>query len=109
MKEATQGRDAQWQRCGCLRMCVRARVLGEIKDMTWGNDAKFHLFVFFFLAGPSKFKNRAHLMEKGADGGGGGGTKSERSAESGGVLCGRRMQFEIGQIAFFSFFSTHEA
>lgn len=50
--------------CACV--CV-----GEIKDMTWGNDAKFHLFVFFskvVLMGPSKFKNRAFLIEKRAEG-----------------------------------------
>lgn len=47
-------------------------------------------------------------MEKGAEGEE---TKSE-SVQSGGVLCGRRMQFEIGQIAFFFFFLfffAHEA
>lgn len=27
-----------------VHVCAR---VGEIKDMTWGNDAKFHLFVFF--------------------------------------------------------------
>lgn len=39
--------------------------------MTWGSDAKFHLFIFFYevvLMGPSKFKNRACLMEKRAEG-----------------------------------------
>lgn len=49
-----------------VHVCV-----GEIKDMTWGNDAKFHLYVFFskvVLTGPSKFKNRAFLMEKRAKG-----------------------------------------
>lgn len=49
-----------------VRMCV-----GEIKDMTWGNDANFHLFVFFskvVLTGPSMFKNRAFLMEERAEG-----------------------------------------
>lgn len=50
--------------CACV--CV-----GEIKDMTWGNDAKFHLLVFssqVVLTGPNKFKNRAFLMEKRAEG-----------------------------------------
>lgn len=50
--------------CACM-------YIGEIKDMTCGNDAKFHLFVFFskvVLMGPSKFKNRAFLMEKRAKG-----------------------------------------
>lgn len=80
--------------CACV--CV-----GEIKDMTWGNDAKFHLFVFFsevVLTGPSKFKNRAFLMEKRAEGER---KEEQRRSETRGVLCGRRMQFEIGQIAFF--------
>lgn len=39
--------------------------------MTRGNDAKFHLFVSFsllVLMGPGKFKNRAFLMEKRAEG-----------------------------------------
>lgn len=85
--------------CVCVRACVR---VGEIKDMTWGNDAKFHLFIFFCevaLMGLSKFKNRACLMEKRAEG-----EREElKRAETGGVLCGRRMQFEIGQIAFFFF------
>lgn len=50
-------------------MCV---CVEEIKDMTWGNHAKFHLFVFFskvVLMSPGKFKNRACLMEKRAEGG----------------------------------------
>lgn len=52
--------------CACVCVCV-----GEIKDMTWGSDAKFHLFIFFcevVLMGLSKFKNRACLMEKRAEG-----------------------------------------
>lgn len=56
------GRIAGVYACVCVR---------EIKDMTWGNDAKFHLFIFFskvVLVGPSKFKNRACLMEKRAEG-----------------------------------------
>lgn len=51
-----------------VQACV---CVGEIKDMTWGNDAKFHLFVFFSKVvptGPGKFKNRACLMEKRAKG-----------------------------------------
>lgn len=49
-----------------VHMCV-----GEIKDMTWENDAKLHLFVFLskvVLLGPTIFKNRAFLMEKRAKG-----------------------------------------
>lgn len=68
MKVATRGSNAWWQQCGCLCVCV---CVGEIKDMTWGNDANFHLFVFFskvVLMGPSTFKNRAFLMEKRAEG-----------------------------------------
>lgn len=90
MKEATRGSHAWWQQCG------------EIKDTTWGNDAKFHLFIFFSkvaLMGPRKFKNRACLMEKRAEGER---EEEQKRAETGGVLCGWRMQFEIGQIAFFS-------
>lgn len=55
---------------GSAGVCACA-CLGEIKDMTCGNDAKFHLFVFFCkvaLTGPSKFKNRAFLMKKRAEG-----------------------------------------
>lgn len=50
----------------CAYVCVR-----KIKDMTGGNVAKFRLFVFFskvVLLGPGKFKNRAFLMEKRAEG-----------------------------------------
>lgn len=63
-----------------VHMCV-----GEIKDMTWGNDAKFHLFIFFskvVLLGPSKFKNRAFLMEKRAEGKAENSESSQRLEES---------------------------
>lgn len=75
--------------CACV--CV-----GEIKDMTWGNDAKFHLFVFFskvVLMGPSKFKNRACLMEKRAEGKGEEVRKSVRRLEESSVVgeCNLRL------------------
>lgn len=46
---------------------------------TWGNDAKFHLFIFFYkvvLMGPGKYKNRACLIEKRAEGGRGEGSEA---------------------------------
>lgn len=95
MKGATQGSYAWWQQCGvCACVCV-----GEIKDMTWGNNAKFHLFVFsskVVLMGPSTFKNRPFFN---GEEGRGESEEERKRAETGGVLCGRRMQFEIGQIA----------
>lgn len=54
---------------------------GDERYMTQRNDAKFHLFVFFsevVLLGPGKFKNRAFLMEKRADGK----TENSQSLES---------------------------
>lgn len=97
MKDVTRGSNAWWLWLGILK--------------TWGNDAKFFLFIFFCkvaLMGPSKFKNRACLIERRAERGGGG---ERKSLEESSVVGERNLRLArlLFIPPFFSPSATHEA